>query len=133
MPGASKEDMVWQYSGMLTTSLREFYAKKPEEYKRMVADLAVKAQRPPNPPKGGLNTDGLKKLRSGVLKRLQLHGIDTTDWGRVNSFLVQPRIAGKLLFEMDGDELRRLIAKLEQILRKDTEVREREIQLSEKN
>lgn len=129
MPGATKEDMIWQYSGMLTTSLREFYAKKPEEYKRMIAELAVKAQGTGRRAQG----EELKRLRSGVLKRLQLHGVDTTDWSRVNSFLVQPRIAGKLLFEMDANELRKLIAKLEQILRKDAEIRERETKLSECN
>lgn len=128
MPGASKEDMVWQYSGMLTTSLREFYAKKPEEYKRMVADLAVKAASK----RAGQDQD-IKKLRSAILKRLQQHGVDTADWTRVNTFLAQPRIAGKLLFEMDANEMRKLIAKLEQIFRKDAEVREYETKLSECN
>ena len=54
MPGADKEQLVWQYSGMLTTSLREFYATRPEEYKRMIADMQAKAKGNPQTPQGGL-------------------------------------------------------------------------------
>ena len=140
MPGAEKEQIVWQYSNMLTTSLREFYARDPEGYKRMIVEMQEKAQGSgrraqgdPQTPQGRLNTAETKKLRSAILKRLQKHGVDTSDWTRVNTFLVQPRIAGKLLFEMNADEMRRLIAKLEQILRKDAEVREHESKLSECN
>ncbi len=131
MPGAEKEQLVWQYSNMLTTSLREFYQRDPEGYKRMIAEMQGKTA--PQPPQGGANTAETKRLRSAILKRLQKHGVDTTSWTRVNTFLMQPRIAGKLLFEMDAAELRKLIAKLEQILRKDAEVRERETKLSECN
>ena len=131
MPGADKEQLVWQYSGMLTTSLREFYATRPEEYERMIADMQVKAQGTGHRTQS--NAPETKRLRSAILKRLQKHGVDTTDWTRVNTFLVQPRIAGKLLFEMNADEMRKLVAKLEQILRKDAEVRENEVRLTECN
>lgn len=131
MPGADKEQLVWQYSSMLTTSLREFYSINPEGYKRMIADLQVKAQGTGHRAQG--SDPETKRLRSAILKRLQKHGVDTTDWTRVNTFLVQPRIAGKLLFEMNADEMRRLVAKLEQILRKDAEVRKNEVRLTECN
>lgn len=60
----------------------------------------------------------IKHQRSGVLKRLQLLGIDTTCWDSVNAYLRHPRIAGKALYELDGDELLKLIPKLEAILKK---------------
>lgn len=60
----------------------------------------------------------VKRQRSGVLKRLQLLGIDTTDWDSVNTFLCNPRIAGKPLYKLDGEELQALIPKLEAILKK---------------
>lgn len=127
MPGASKEDIVWQYSGMLTTSLREFYAKKPEEYKRMVAELQVRVNN-----KGSQEQD-IKRLRSSILHRLQKHGVDTTRWDCVNTFLQQPRIAGKMLFEMSLREMTDLIPKLEAILKKDDEIRAKEIKMTERN
>jgi len=127
MTGASKEDIVWQYSGMLTTSLREFYAKKPEEYKRMVAELQVRVNN-----KGSQEQD-IKRLRSSILHRLQKHGVDTTRWDCVNTFLQQPRIAGKMLFEMSLREMTDLIPKLEAILKKDDEIRAREIKMTERN
>lgn len=127
MPGASKEDMVWQYSGMLTTSLREFYSKRPEDYNRMIADLQVKVHNKP----ASLQT--VKRLRSGILHRLQQHGVDTTRWQNINAFLQQPRIAGKMLFEMSVDEMKALIPKLESILKKDAETRAAETKLTECN
>ena len=39
MPGADKDDLVWQYSSMMTTSLNEFLQKKPREYYQMLNDL----------------------------------------------------------------------------------------------
>lgn len=128
MPGAEKEQIVWQYSGMLTTSLREFYAKKPEEYRRMLADLQLKI----NVGRSGVDPT-IKSLRSSILHRLQKHGVDTTNWGKVNAFLAQPRIAGKMLFEMNADEMRKLIGKLEIILIKDAEKRDEEVKISQSN
>ena len=60
-----------------------------------------------------------KKLRSSILKKLQLHGVDTTDWTCVNQFLENPRIAGKRLYNMSNEEMRLLIKKLGSILGKD--------------
>lgn len=63
----------------------------------------------------------IKRQRSGVLKRLQQLGIDTTCWENVNTYLCEPRIAGKPLYELSGDELLALIPKLEAILKKKNE------------
>ena len=38
-PHMTKEDLVWQYSGMLTTSLSDFYQKKPGAYYAMVSEM----------------------------------------------------------------------------------------------
>ncbi len=77
----------------------------------------------------------LRKLRSQVLNILQRMGIYKTneDWRHVNNYLKQPRIAGKLLYEMSIDELRSLIKKLRSIERKEAEKAEREKQLAQSN
>ncbi len=60
----------------------------------------------------------IRRRRSAVLKRVQRIGIDTTDWGAVNAFCLDTRIAGKKFRELDGEELLLLIPKLESILKK---------------
>ena len=47
----------------------------------------------------------IRRRRSAVLKRVQRIGIDTTDWGAVNAFCLDTRIAGKKFRELDGEEL----------------------------
>jgi hypothetical protein len=130
LPGATKEALVWQYSNMLTTSLKEFHKAKPEEYKRMLADLEVQVSKASK--YYFLNAE-IKRLRSAILHRLQKHGINTADWRCVNEFMVQPRIAGKMLFEMTTEEMTALIPKLESILKKDLAARESENRLSDLN
>ena len=62
----------------------------------------------------------LRSLRSIVLTILQRMGIykDSRSWRQVNEYLLNPRIAGKLLYELKPDELRALIKKLRGIERK---------------
>ena len=129
MPGAMKEDIVWQYSHLLTTSLSEFFEKKPQGYWAMVADLERKA--PSNSPKVDeraaqrlLIEREIKAKRSAILHRIQKYGVDTTDWRKVNAFLEQPRIAGKRLYKMTIYEMQELIKKLESILKKEKELRD---------
>lgn len=136
MPGTTKEDLVWQYSNMLTESLSEFFNKNPAGYKRMLIDmqasssnqnshLALKAS-----PKDvwaakklGVTIEHyltvIKRLRSAIFTRLQKHGVDTTDMNKTNRFLENPRIAGKRLYDLTEAEMRVLIPKLESILKKD--------------
>jgi hypothetical protein len=125
-----KEQLVWQYSGMLTASLKEFAAQKPEEYKRMLADMQVQVEKF-NPKR--FREQETKRLRSAILNRLQKYGIDTTQWPAVNKFLQQPRIGGKRLYEMSNEEMALLIPKLENILKKDVENREKERDLAFNN
>ena len=59
-----------------------------------------------------------KKWRSSALHQLQLYGVDTTDWNKVNEFCKQPRIAGKEFRELDCEELEALTKKMRAIIRK---------------
>ena len=53
-----------------------------------------------------------------MLLRIGRLGINTVDnWDEVNAFLMSPKIAGKLLYEMSLDELKSLVKKLEAIIR----------------
>jgi hypothetical protein len=55
-----------------------------------------------------------RRLRSIALTLLTKYGVysNNDDWHSVNRFLMDRRIAGKLMFEMDTDELNALIRKL---------------------
>ena len=125
-----KEQLVWQYSNMLTTSLKEFAKQKPNEYKRMLDDMQVQVEKC-NPTQ--FRKAETKRLRSAILHRLQKYGIDTTQWPVVNKFLEQPRIAGKRLYDLSNDEMSALIPKLENILKKDMERAEREREMAINN
>ena len=116
-PHLTKEDVVWQYSGMMTTSLSTFYEKRPGKYFAMINDLQTIANGMKTPEQ--LASDVIKKLRSAILHRLQKHGVDTTNWSKVNSFLENPRIAGKRLYNMSEADMRAFIPKMESILSKD--------------
>ena len=59
-----------------------------------------------------------KKWRSSALHQLQLYGVDTTDWNKVNEFCKQPRIAGKEFKDLDCEELDALTKKMRVIIRK---------------
>lgn len=61
----------------------------------------------------------VKKARSAVLLRVGRLGINTIDnWDEVNAFLLSPKIAGKLLYDMSLDEMKALVKKLEAIINK---------------
>lgn len=117
MHGADKEEIIWEYSNMLTTSVSEFAAMNPRAYKEMLIDLEAKF--PAEKPSKEVALREQKRLRSAILHRLQQHGVDTTNWGTVNDFLSSDKIAGKRLYEMTNEEMVELIKKLEKILLKD--------------
>lgn len=121
MPGADKEELVWEYSHKLTTSLAEFYKKRPTQYKKMISDMQrtiSQSAKPDDRTKLIIDRE-LKRRRSAILLRLQKMGIDTTNWSAVNKFMRNPKIAGKTLGEMDTEEMDMLIPKLESIMQKD--------------
>ncbi|MEO0337605.1 MAG: hypothetical protein AAF242_00180 [Bacteroidota bacterium] len=63
-----------------------------------------------------------RTLRSKVLAVLTKMGIyeDNGNWEKVNAFMMQPRIAGKLIYEHDDEELKQLIKKLYSMQKKRT-------------
>jgi len=65
-------------------------------------------------------SDDTRNLRSSILTLLTRMGIYTTqdDWTAVNQFLMDKRIAGKLMYQCTDDELRILKRKLHNIVRK---------------
>lgn len=60
----------------------------------------------------------LRKKRSSVLHQMQLLGINTADWSRVDAYCLDRRIAGKRFRELDNEELDKLLKKLYAIRRK---------------
>jgi len=117
IPGADKEELIWAYSNMLTTSLREFHDKNPDGYLAMIRDMQKLAD---NKPTYKQTEQDVKLWRSAILKRLQKAGIDTTNWQAVNSFLLNPKIVGKPLYKLEVDEMKSLLPKLESIIYKET-------------
>ena len=118
MPGATKEDLVDQWTGGRTSSLKEMTDR---EYNQMISALRSQVE----------NLDEKRKERSAVLKQLQRYGIDTTDWDAVDRFCCNPRIAGKRFSHLDISELVALRKKMRSIHskseRKDEANRRREI------
>ena len=99
MPGASKEDLVLQWTNGRTASLKEMSER---EYSLMIRQLRQQVD----------NLEEKKKARSAVLKQFQLYGIDTTDWDAVDRFCCNARIAGKPFRYLTIPELKALRVKM---------------------
>lgn len=99
MPGASKEDLVLQWTNGRTASLKEMTDR---EYNQMIRQLRQQVD----------NLEEKKKARSAVLKQFQLYGIDTTDWDAVDRFCCNARIAGKPFRYLTIPELKSLRVKM---------------------
>ena len=99
MPGASKEDLVLQWTNGRTSSLKEMSER---EYSLMIRQLRQQVD----------NLEEKKKARSAVLKQFQLYGIDTTDWDAVDRFCCNARIAGKPFRYLTIPELKSLRVKM---------------------
>lgn len=99
MPGASKEDLVLQWTNGRTSSLKEMSER---EYSLMIRQLRQQVE----------NLEEKKKARSAVLKQFQLYGIDTTDWDAVDRFCCNARIAGKPFRYLTIPELKTLRVKM---------------------
>ena len=108
-----KRSIVLQYTRDRTDSLREMERREYEECCAALERLS------------GMNYDlmraELRRRRSACLHLMQLMGIDTTDWDRVNEFCLQPRIAGKEFRRLDTGELETLSIKLRIIRRKEAD------------
>lgn len=112
LPGADKETLVEQYTSGRTTHLHLMAGAEYDRMCRQMEDVAGYDERRRR------QRDILRKARSGALHQMQLYGIDTTDWSRVDAFCKDRRIAGKRFREMDIEELNALNTKLRMIIRK---------------
>ena len=115
LPGGDREDLketlVSSYTNGRTTSLREM---TEAEYTAMCMALERKV----SPDARAVYIRERKRRRSSALHQLQLYGVDTTDWSKVNAFCEQPRIAGKPFRDLDCEELEALTKKMRAIIRK---------------
>ena len=103
-----KDDIVMQFTEGRTTHMSEM---TNAEFHEMCDAIEGRFNR-------SVYEQQLKKSRSAVLLRIGRLGINTIDnWDEVNAFLLSPKIAGKLLYEMSVEEMKALVKKLEAILR----------------
>lgn len=112
LPGADKETLVWQFTGGRTDRL---HLMTEDEYQAMCHEMERVAGYDERRQAWRLE---MKRKRSAVLHQMQLLGVDTADWGRVDAYCLSKRIAGKAFRELDGDELDALLVKLRIIRRK---------------
>lgn len=105
MKGASKEMLVCQYTSGRTESLREM---TDAEYRTMLRGLSCMVN----------NADKLRQARSKALYQLMIYGVDTSNWDEINRFVKQPRIAGKVFYNLTIPELEALTKKMRGIIGK---------------
>lgn len=106
-----KQSIVLQYTDGRTSSLREM---TPREYSAALVGM----QKLVLPSEREKFVQIRKQKRSAVLHQMQLLGVDTANWERVNAFCRDSRIAGKEFRELDCEELDALLVKLRAIRRK---------------
>lgn len=94
-----KRSLVMQYTAGRTDSLREMTAK---EYATLCDAVEGNSRW----------REYMRKKRSLCLNLMQKIGVDTTSWNRINAFVSDPRIAGKVFAYLDIDDLDRLAMKL---------------------
>ena len=107
-----KKNIVRQYTWNRTEHLHEM---TPQEYNECCSMLERMTSQ-----KDGQSVYVLerKRKRSAALHQLQLYGVDTSDWCKVNEFCRQSRIAGKEFRELDLTELDALTTKMRAIIAK---------------
>lgn len=119
MPTADKEELksalVRQFTEGRTDSLREMsdkeYTSMCDEMQRQIGGEKARE----------IYRQELRRKRSAVLHLMQLMGIDTTDWNRVDAYCLNPRIGGKEFRKLTVEELELVAIKLRMIRRKEKE------------
>jgi hypothetical protein len=106
-----KKNIVSQCTSGRTDSLREMTA---QEYRLALAAM----EKLLCPTFQEQMQKVIRKKRSAVLHQMELYGIDTADWDRINAFCLDSRIAGKVFKKLDADELDALLVKIRVIRRK---------------
>lgn len=105
-----KDEIVLQFTDGRTTHLHEM---KESEFHEMCDCIQARFHQEKT-----LYQEQIRKGRAAVLLRVGRLGINTVDnWDEVNAFLLSPKIAGKLLYDMSVEEMKALVKKLEAILR----------------
>lgn len=112
LPGADKETLVRQFTNERTEHLRQMTDKEYELMCKEMERVAGYDER------HAALRQALKKARSGVLHQMQLWGVNTADWGAVDAFCKDKRIAGKAFRFLDTEELSILNTKLRTMNRK---------------
>lgn len=112
LPGADKETLVYQFTNGRTMHL---HLMAENEYRSMCNEMERVAGYDER--REAWHRE-MKRKRSAVLHQMQLLGVDTADWGKVDAFCQNKRIAGKVFRELNGDELDALLVKLRIIRRK---------------
>lgn len=112
LPGADKETLVRQFTNERTEHLRQMTYKEYELMCKEMERVAGYDER------HAALRQALKKARSGVLHQMQLWGVNTADWGAVDAFCKDKRIAGKAFRFLDTEELSILNTKLRTMNRK---------------
>ena len=107
-----RRSVVQQYTWGRTDSLREMTRKEYDECCSALEKITGCADR------RLVQWQEKKRKRSLVLHQMQLLGVDTADWGEVDRFCLDRRIAGKVFRRLDGEELDALLKKLRAIRRK---------------
>lgn len=112
LPGADKETLVYQFTNGRTSHL---HLMDEREYRSMCDEMQRVAGYDERREKYRRE---MRQKRSAVLHQMQLLGIDTADWNKVDGFCRDKRIAGKVFRELDGNGLYLLLKKLRAIRRK---------------
>jgi hypothetical protein len=112
----AKNRLVEQFTDGRTTHLREMTRI---EYAAMCGHLQdfVRAERLTDGATEAAKED-IRRARSKALHQMQLYGVDTADWTRVDGFCLHPRISGKRFAKLDMDELETLAVKVRLMRRK---------------
>lgn len=108
VPGADKETLVYGITDGRTTSLRETTCKEYVALCRKLQDMEGESW----------YVRERRKKRSELLHQMQLLGVDTKDWTRVDAFCLDPRICGKRFSWMDIKELAAASVRVRAISRK---------------
>lgn len=109
LPGADKETLVLQFTNGRTKHLRQM---SPEEYGSMCREMERVAGYDER--REAWRAE-MRRKRSAVLHQMQLLGVDTSDWGAVDRYCQDRRIAGKVFRDIDGEGLDALLTKLHAI------------------
>lgn len=112
LPGADKETLVYQFTNGRTSHL---HLMAENEYRSMCNEMERVAG---YDERREAWRKEMKRKRSAVLHQMQLLGVDTADWSKVDAFCQNKRIAGKVFRELDGEELDAMLVKLRIIRRK---------------